>query len=70
MLKNRANKNVSLKKQQQKLTEELVKTTHCKYCVSKGTFALGPSIKYSRSRGEGVREGVTVCDRGRGSKSM
>lgn len=28
MLKNRANKNVSLKKQQQKLTEELVKTTH------------------------------------------
>jgi len=31
---------------------------------------LGPSIKYVTLEGEGVREGVTVCDRGRGSKSM
>ena len=27
---------------------------------------LGPSIKYVTLEGEGVREGVTVCDRGRG----
>src|SRR6218665_994474 len=30
----------------------------------------GPSIKYATLEGEGVREGVTVCDRGRGVKSM
>ena len=28
--------------------------------------ASGPSIKYVTFEGEGVREGVTVCDRGRG----
>ena len=31
---------------------------------------LGPSIKYVTLEGGGVREGVTVCDRGRGVKSM
>jgi len=31
----------------------------------------GPSIKYVMLKGDGVREGVTVCDRGReGVKSM
>ena len=30
----------------------------------------GPSIKYVTLEGEEVREGVTVCDRGRGVKSM
>jgi len=30
----------------------------------------GPSIKYVTLEGEGVQEGVTVCDRGRGAKSM
>ena len=29
-------------------------------------ICLGPSIKYVTLEGEGVREGVTVCDRGRG----
>lgn len=42
MSKYRANKNISMKKQQQKLTEELVKTTHCKYTslVSEGYVSL------------------------------
>src|SRR6218665_2689662 len=31
--------------------------------------ARGPSIKYVTLEGEGVREGVTVCDRGRGSRA-
>src|SRR6218665_4159841 len=31
---------------------------------------LGPSIKYVTLKGEGVREGVTVCDKGEGVKSM
>ena len=36
-----------------------------------GIFCFtGPSIKYVTLVGEGVREGVTVCDRGRGAKSM
>ena len=30
----------------------------------------GPYIKYVTLEGEGVREGVTVCDRGGGVKSM
>ena len=29
----------------------------------------GPSIKYVTLEGKGVREGVTVCDRGRGSRA-
>jgi len=29
----------------------------------------GPSIKYVTFDGEGVQEGVTVCDRGRGPKA-
>ena len=29
----------------------------------------GPSIKYVTLEGEGVREGVTVCDRGMGSRA-
>ena len=28
----------------------------------------GPSIKYVTLEGEGVREGVTFCDRGRGKE--
>ena len=31
---------------------------------------LGPSIKYVTLEGEGVREGVTVCDRGRGQEHV
>jgi len=31
---------------------------------------VGPSIKYVTLVGEGVRQGVTVCDRGEGVKSM
>ena len=30
----------------------------------------GPSIKYVTLEGKGVQEGVTVCDRERGVKSM
>ena len=30
---------------------------------------MGPSIKYVTLEGEGVREGVTVCDRGRGPRA-
>src|SRR6218665_1704201 len=30
---------------------------------------LGPSIKYVKLEGERIREGVTVCDRGRGSRA-
>jgi len=30
---------------------------------------LGASIKYVTIEGEGVREGVTVCDRGRGPRA-
>jgi len=29
----------------------------------------GPSIKYVTLEGEGVREGVTVCDSGRGPRT-
>ena len=29
----------------------------------------GPFIKYVTLEGEGVREGVTVCDRGEGSRA-
>jgi len=29
-------------------------------------YKKGPPIKYVTLEGEGVREGVTVCDRGRG----
>jgi len=29
----------------------------------------GPSIKYVTLEGDGVREGVTVCDRERGSRA-
>jgi len=37
-----------------------------------GTFSTsskGPSIKYVTLEEEGVRVGVTVCDRGRGSRA-
>ena len=33
-------------------------------------LSKGPSIKYVTLEGEGVREGVTVCDRGRGRVSV
>src|SRR6218665_1933662 len=47
-------------------------TSHSVYPVISGESSnhenqLGPSIKYATLKGEGVREGVTVCDRGRGS---
>ena len=32
-------------------------------------YTMGPSIKYVTLEGKGVREGVTVCERG-GVKSM
>ena len=34
----------------------------------KVAIVQGPSIEYVMLEGEGVREGVTVCDRGRGGK--
>src|SRR6218665_1544491 len=34
------------------------------------SLSKGPSIKYVTLEGEGVRESVTVCDRGEGVKSM
>src|SRR6218665_2365736 len=38
-------------------------------CIHQGSFfSRGPSIKYVTL--EGVREGVTVCDRGEGVKRM
>src|SRR6218665_3277316 len=35
-----------------------------------GNICWGPSIKYVTLEGGGVREGVTVCDRGRGSRAF
>ena len=35
----------------------------------RGTTCKRLSIKYVTLEGEGVREGVTVCDRGRGSRA-
>src|SRR6218665_2587138 len=39
-------------------------------CFHKCIMVKGLFIKYVTLEGEGVREGVTVCDRGRGVKSM
>src|SRR6218665_2897257 len=39
------------------------------HAVFMATANWGPSIKYSRSKGEGVREGVTVCHRREGSRA-
>src|SRR6218665_3237278 len=36
--------------------------------ASPHTHSKGPSIKYVTLEGEGVREGVTVCNRGRKGK--
>ena len=44
----------------------------CKTATSVVLYSVvkGPSIKYVTLEGEGIREGVTVCDRGKGVKSM
>ena len=44
--------------------ESLIETKHWDKTMCRG----GPSIKYVTLEEEGIREGVTVCDRGRGSR--
>jgi len=38
--------------------------------VMRAVMVKGLSIKYVTLEGEGVRDGVTVCDRGSGIESM
>ena len=66
--KNVVNKLTKLIKPNKKLPRKITVLI----CVStfEGYGSLGAVHKVRHARGEVVREGVTVCDRGRGVKSM
>ena len=52
------------------ITATIIHKTHYYHFSSRvERIPQGPSIKYVTLEGEGVREGVTVCDRGGGSRA-
>ena len=56
------------------IEKKLMRIGFCGFAMNLVLFSyslgVGPSIKYVTLEGEGIREGVTVCYRGRGVKSM